>query len=158
MIQRYTRPEMEAIWSQASKYRIWFEIEAHGCDALAELGVIPKEAAKTIWEKGGSAEFDVDRIDEIEREVKDDVIAFRTHLAEFIGEDARLPAMVEMAMSDENLLQLHARPGNTRLELVEVPSRIDQRALDRLRAPDQRAILLQRCDGNDGGAHRGFLR
>ena len=89
MIQRYTRPEMEAIWSQASKYRIWFEIEAHGCDALAELGVIPKEAAKTIWEKGGSAEFDVDRIDEIEREVKHDVIAFLTHLAEFIGEDAR---------------------------------------------------------------------
>ena len=89
MIQRYTRPEMEAIWSQASKYRIWFEIEAHGCDALAELGVIPKESAKTIWEKGGSAEFDVDRIDEIEREVKHDVIAFLTHLAEFIGDDAR---------------------------------------------------------------------
>jgi adenylosuccinate lyase len=89
MIERYTRPEMAAIWSQASKYRIWFEIEAHGCDALAELGVIPKEAAKTIWEKGGAAEFDVARIDEIEREVKHDVIAFLTHLAEFIGEDAR---------------------------------------------------------------------
>jgi adenylosuccinate lyase len=89
MIERYTRAEMAAIWSQATKYRIWFEIEAHGCDALAELGVIPKEAAKTIWEKGGAAEFDVARIDEIEREVKHDVIAFLTHLAEFIGEDAR---------------------------------------------------------------------
>lgn len=89
MINRYARPEMSAIWSQASKYRIWFEIEAHGCDALAELGVIPKEAAKTIWEKGGAAEFDVAKIDEIEREVKHDVIAFLTHLAEFIGEDAR---------------------------------------------------------------------
>ncbi|WP_298911888.1 adenylosuccinate lyase [uncultured Algimonas sp.] len=89
MIDRYTRSEMAAIWSQASKYRIWFEIEAHGCDALAELGVIPKDAAKTIWEKGGAAEFDVARIDEIEREVKHDVIAFLTHLAEFIGEDAR---------------------------------------------------------------------
>lgn len=89
MIPRYARPEMSDIWSQATKYRIWFEIEAHGCDALAELGVIPKSAAKTIWEKGGAAEFDVDRIDEIEREVKHDVIAFLTHLAEFIGDDAR---------------------------------------------------------------------
>lgn len=89
MIERYTRKEMAEIWSAASKYRIWFEIEAHGCDALAELGVIPKEAAKNIWDKGGSAEFDVARIDEIEREVKHDVIAFLTHLAEFIGEDSR---------------------------------------------------------------------
>ncbi|MEM7729076.1 MAG: adenylosuccinate lyase, partial [Pseudomonadota bacterium] len=89
MIPRYARPEMSAIWSQATKYRIWFEIEAHGCDALADLGVIPESAAKTIWEKGGAAEFDVARIDEIEREVKHDVIAFLTHLAEFIGEDAR---------------------------------------------------------------------
>ncbi len=89
MIERYTRKEMAEIWSAATKYRIWFEIEAHGCDALADLGVIPKSAAKNIWDKGGSAEFDVARIDEIEREVKHDVIAFLTHLAEFIGEDAR---------------------------------------------------------------------
>ena len=89
MIERYTRKEMADIWSAATKYRIWFEIEAHGCDALAELGVIPKSAAKNIWDKGGSAEFDVARIDEIEREVKHDVIAFLTHLAEFIGEDSR---------------------------------------------------------------------
>jgi len=89
MIERYARKEMTAIWSAASKYRIWFEIEAHGCDALAELGVIPKEAAKNIWEKGGKAEFSVAKIDEIERVVKHDVIAFLTHLAEFIGEDSR---------------------------------------------------------------------
>ena len=89
MIERYTRKEMAAIWSAASKYRIWFEIEAHGCDALAELGVIPKSADKNIWDKGGADEFDVARIDEIEREVKHDVIAFLTHLAEFIGEDSR---------------------------------------------------------------------
>ena len=89
MIPRYARPDMAAIWSQATKYRIWFEIEAHGCDALAELGVIPKDAAKNIWERGGNAEFDVDAIDRIEREVKHDVIAFLTHLASFIGEDAR---------------------------------------------------------------------
>ena len=89
MIERYARPEMAAIWSQATKYRIWFEIEAHGTDALADLGVVPKEAAKNIWDKGGSAEFDVAKIDAIEREVKHDVIAFLTHLAEFIGEDSR---------------------------------------------------------------------
>lgn len=89
MIERYARKEMTEIWSAASKYRIWFEIEAHGCDALAKLGVIPETAAKNIWDKGGSAEFDVAKIDEIEREVKHDVIAFLTHLAEFIGEDAR---------------------------------------------------------------------
>jgi len=89
MIERYARKEMTEIWSAASKYRIWFEIEAHGCDALADLGVIPKAAAKNIWKHGGSTEFDVAKIDEIEREVKHDVIAFLTHLAEFIGEDAR---------------------------------------------------------------------
>jgi len=89
MIERYARKEMTEIWSAATKYRIWFEIEAHGCDALAELGVIPKEAAKNIWDRGGAAEFDVAKIDEIEREVKHDVIAFLTHLATFIGEDAR---------------------------------------------------------------------
>jgi len=82
MIERYARKEMTEIWSAATKYRIWFEIEAHGCDALAELGVIPKSAAKNIWDHGGSAEFDVAKIDEIEREVKHDVIAFLTHLAE----------------------------------------------------------------------------
>jgi len=89
MIERYARKEMTEIWSAATKYRIWFEIEAHGCDALAELGVIPKAAAENIWERGGAAEFDVARIDEIEREVKHDVIAFLTHLAEFIGDDSR---------------------------------------------------------------------
>ncbi len=89
MIERYARKEMTEIWSAATKYRIWFEIEAHGCDALADLGVIPDAAAKNIWDKGGSAEFDVARIDEIEREVKHDVIAFLTHLAEFIGDDSR---------------------------------------------------------------------
>ncbi|PYE44655.1 adenylosuccinate lyase [Rhizobium sp. PP-F2F-G20b] len=89
MIPRYSRPEMVAIWSPETKFRIWFEIEAHACDALADLGVIPKEAARTIWEKGGAATFDVDRIDEIEAVTKHDVIAFLTHLAEIVGPDAR---------------------------------------------------------------------
>src|SRR6201991_701524 len=89
MIPRYTRPEMAAIWDPQTRFRIWFEIEAHAADALAELGVIPKDAAKEIWAKGRDAVFDVARIDEIEREVKHDVIAFLTHLAELIGPEAR---------------------------------------------------------------------
>ncbi|RLQ88065.1 adenylosuccinate lyase [Notoacmeibacter ruber] len=101
MIPRYSRPDMVAIWSQETKFRIWFEIEAHACDALAESGVIPKEAAKTIWEKGGSATFSVERIDEIERETKHDVIAFLTHLAEFIGQDSRF---VHQGMTSSDVL------------------------------------------------------
>ncbi len=101
MIPRYSRPEMVSIWSQETKFRIWFEIEAHAADALAELGVIPKEAARTIWEKGGAATFDVDRIDEIERETKHDVIAFLTHLAEFVGPDARF---VHQGMTSSDVL------------------------------------------------------
>ena len=86
MIPRYTRPDMAAIWEPENKYRIWFEIEAHACDALAALGVIPKSAAREIWKKG---KFEVARIDEIERETKHDVIAFLTNLAEHIGPAAR---------------------------------------------------------------------
>ncbi len=101
MIPRYSRSEMTKIWSPASKFRIWFEIEAHACDALAELGVIPKQAAKVIWEKGGSVEFDVARIDEIERETKHDVIAFLTHLAEIVGPEARF---VHQGMTSSDVL------------------------------------------------------
>jgi len=89
MIPRYSRPEMTTVWSPPTRFRIWFEIEAHACDALAEIGVIPKGSAKAIWEKAGHVEFDVARIDEIERVTKHDVIAFLTHLAEFIGPDSR---------------------------------------------------------------------
>src|SRR5438552_6344507 len=101
MIPRYSRPEMVAIWSPETRFRIWFEIEAHACDALAELGVIPKEAAKTIWEKGGAAKFDVEKIDEIERVTKHDVIAFLTHLAEFVGPDARF---IHQGMTSSDVL------------------------------------------------------
>src|SRR5512139_4196192 len=80
---------MAAIWSPETKFRIWFEIEAHAADAMAELGIIPKDAAKTIWSKGKAAKFDVARIDQIEAEVKHDVIAFLTHLSEIIGPEAR---------------------------------------------------------------------
>ncbi|MEA2824914.1 MAG: adenylosuccinate lyase [Alphaproteobacteria bacterium] len=101
MIPRYARETMTAIWSPETKYRIWFEIEAHAADAMAELGVIPKEAARVIWEKGRTAKFDPERIDEIEREVKHDVIAFLTHLAEFVGPEARF---VHQGMTSSDVL------------------------------------------------------
>jgi adenylosuccinate lyase len=101
MIPRYTRPEMAAIWSPETRFRIWFEIEAHAADAMAALGIIPQEAARTIWEKGREAKFDVARIDAIEREVKHDVIAFLTHLAEIVGPDARF---VHQGMTSSDVL------------------------------------------------------
>ena len=101
MIPRYTRPEMAAIWDPQTRFRIWFEIEAHAADALAELGVIPKDAAKAIWAKGKDATFDIDRIDAIEREVKHDVIAFLTHLAEIVGPPARF---VHQGMTSSDVL------------------------------------------------------
>ena len=101
MIPRYTRPEMAAIWDPQMRYRIWFEIEAHAADALAELGVIPKAAAKKIWDKGKDTTFDVARIDAIEREVKHDVIAFLTHLAEIVGPEARF---VHQGMTSSDVL------------------------------------------------------
>jgi adenylosuccinate lyase len=101
MIPRYTRPEMAAIWEPQTRFRIWFEIEAHATDALAELGVVPKEAAQAVWAKGRDAVFDVARIDEIEREVKHDVIAFLTHLAEIVGPEARF---VHQGMTSSDVL------------------------------------------------------
>ncbi len=98
MIPRYSRPEMTAIWSEESKFQIWFEIEAHACDAQAKLGVIPTDAAAAIWQRGA---FEIDRINEIERETKHDVIAFLTNLAEHIGEDARF---VHQGMTSSDVL------------------------------------------------------
>ena len=86
MIPRYSRPEMTQIWEPKNKFRIWFEIEAYACDALANLGAIPKEAAAKIWKRG---KFEIERIDEIERETKHDVIAFLTNVAEHVGPEAR---------------------------------------------------------------------
>ncbi|CAN1552600.1 PurB Adenylosuccinate lyase [Rhabdaerophilaceae bacterium] len=101
MIPRYARPEMVAIWSAEARFRIWFEIEAHATDKLAELGVVPVEAAQIIWAKGGPAKFDIARIDEIERETKHDVIAFLTHLAEIVGPEARF---VHQGMTSSDVL------------------------------------------------------
>jgi len=92
---------MAAIWSPETRFRIWFEIEAHAADAMAELGIIPKDAAKAIWAKGKNARFDVARIEEIEREVKHDVVAFLTHLAEIVGPAARF---VHQGMTSSDVL------------------------------------------------------
>ncbi|MDH5187690.1 MAG: adenylosuccinate lyase [Rhodospirillaceae bacterium] len=103
MIPRYSRPDMVNIWEPANKLRIWFEIEAHACDALADLGVIPKDAAKAVW-KNGQKEYTperIARIDEIELETKHDVIAFLTELAEHVGEDARF---VHQGMTSSDVL------------------------------------------------------
>ena len=98
MIERYSRKQMVDIWSQQEKFNIWFQIEAHSCDAQAELGVIPADSAKIIWEKG---QFDIDRIDEIEKTTKHDVIAFLTNLTEYIGEDARF---IHQGMTSSDVL------------------------------------------------------
>ncbi len=101
MIPRYSRPEMVKIWSQETKFKIWFEIEAHACDAMANLGLIPRENATAVW-KAKDADFNVDRINEIEATTKHDVIAFLTHLAEHIGsEEARF---VHQGMTSSDVL------------------------------------------------------
>ena len=98
MIERYSRKEMVKNWSQEEKFKIWFQLEAHACDAQAKLGVIPKKSAEIIWEKG---KFDIDKIDEIEKTTKHDVIAFLTNLAEYIGEDARF---IHQGMTSSDIL------------------------------------------------------
>src|SRR6201994_41654 len=101
MIPRYSRPEMVAIWSDDSKYRIHFEIEAHAADALAEIGVIPKDAAAAIWAKGRDATLSVARIEEIEKETRHETLAFLTHLAEIVGPEARF---VHQGMTSSDVL------------------------------------------------------
>ena len=109
MLPRYTRPQMAAIWAPENRFRIWFEIEAHACDAMAELGIIPKDAAKAIWEGGKKAmaalkadpAANVEKIDAIERVTKHDVIAFLTWLGEFIGPQSRF---VHQGMTSSDVL------------------------------------------------------
>lgn len=101
MIPRYSRPEMVRIWEPETRYRIWFEIESHAATAMANLGIIPKEAAEVIWKKGSKARFEVARIDAIEQTTKHDVIAFLTHLAEIVGPEARF---VHQGMTSSDVL------------------------------------------------------
>jgi adenylosuccinate lyase len=122
MISRYARPEAAAIWSPQTRLRIMFEIEAHAADAMAELGVIPKAAAKAIWERGGQAIFDPERIDEIERETRHDVVAFLTHVAEIVGPEARFlhQGMTSSDVNDTALAVQLARATDLLIEDVDL--------------------------------------
>jgi len=147
MIARYARPEAAAIWSPQTRFRIMFEIEAHAADAMAELGVIPKLAAQTIWEKGGAAIFDPDRIDEIERETRHDVIAFLTHVTEIVGPEARFlhQGMTSSDVNDTALAVQLTRATDLLLEDVDlVLAALERRAMEHRRTP---------CVGRSHGVH-----
>src|SRR3984957_10048403 len=122
MIPRYARPEAAEIWSAQTRFKIMFEIEAYAADAMAELGVIPKSAAARIWEKGRDVVWDVDRIDEIERETKHDVLAFLTHIAEVVGPEARFlhQGMTSSDVNDTALAVQLTRVTDLLLEDVEL--------------------------------------
>ncbi len=122
MIPRYARKEAADIWSPQSRFKIMFEIEAHAADKMAQLGVIPKEAAQTIWEKGRDVLWDADRIDEIEREVKHDVIAFLTHVTEIVGPEARFlhQGMTSSDVNDTALAVQLCRATDLLLEDVDL--------------------------------------
>jgi adenylosuccinate lyase len=147
MINRYARPEAAAIWSPATRFRIMFEIEAHAADAMAELGTIPKAAAEAIWARGGDAIFDVDRIDEIERETKHDVIAFLTHVTEIVGPEARFlhQGMTSSDVNDTALAVQLTRASDLLLDDVEgVLAALKRRAFE---------YRLTPCVGRSHGIH-----
>jgi adenylosuccinate lyase len=144
MIPRYSRPEMSRIWEPANRFRIWFEIEAHACDAQAALGVIPKEAAAAVWERG---RFEIERIDEIERETRHDVIAFLTNLAEHVGPEARF---VHQGMTSSDVLDTCLA-----VQLVQATDLL-LADLDRLLAALERRAREHRdtvCLGRSHGIH-----
>ena len=149
MIPRYSRPEMAAIWEPANKFRIWFEIEAHACDAQAKLGVIPTEAAKAVWEQGNIPYTDqrIQRIDEIERETRHDVIAFLTELAEHVGEEARF---VHQGMTSSDVLdtclavQMTQAADQLLTDVDKVLAALESRA---------REFKLTPCIGRSHGVH-----
>ena len=147
MINRYARPEAAAIWSPATRFRIMFEIEAHAADAMAALGTIPQSAAKAIWARGGEAVFDVDRIDEIERETKHDVIAFLTHVTEIVGPEARFlhQGMTSSDVNDTALAVQLTRATDLLLEGTElVLAALKRRAFEHRLTP---------CVGRSHGIH-----
>jgi adenylosuccinate lyase len=144
MIPRYTRPKMAAIWEPENKFRIWFEIEAHACDAQAKLGVIPEAAAKAVWERG---QFEVARIDAIEAEVKHDVIAFLTNLAEYVGDEARF---VHQGMTSSDVLDTCFN-----VQLVQATDILLEDLDQLLAALEKRAFehKMTACMGRSHGIH-----
>ena len=138
MIPRYARPEAAAIWDPQTRFKIMFEIEAHAADKMAELGVIPKQAAETIWAKGRDAVFDVERIDAIEREVKHDVIAFLTHVTEIVGPEARFlhQGMTSSDVNDTALAVQLSRATDLLIEDVDlVLAALQKRAFEHKLTP-----------------------
>jgi len=138
MIPRYARKEAAEIWDPQTRFKIMFEIEAHAADKMAELGVIPVEAARTIWEKGGGATFDVERIDAIEREVKHDVIAFLTHVTEIVGPEARFlhQGMTSSDVNDTTLAVQLCRATDLLIEDVDmVLAALKRRAFEHRMTP-----------------------
>jgi len=138
MIPRYARADMVKIWSSQTKYAIWFEIEAHAADAMAELGVIPKESAAAIWAGGKDAAWDADRIDEIERVTKHDVIAFLTHVSEVVGPEARFlhQGMTSSDVLDTCLAVQLARASDLLIEDVDlVLTALRRRAMEHKMTP-----------------------
>ncbi|MCL2714950.1 MAG: adenylosuccinate lyase [Alphaproteobacteria bacterium] len=144
MIPRYSRPEMTAIWEPQARFQIWFEIEAHAADALAQLGVIPAEAARTVWEKARGVTFDVARIDEIERETRHDVIAFLTHLAEIVGPEARF---IHQGMTSSDVLDTCLNVQLTRAADILLAD------IDRLLAALKRRALEHKMTPTIGRSH-----
>jgi len=147
MISRYARPEAAAIWSPQTRYQIWFEIEAHAADAMASLGVIPEEAARAIWAGGKDVVWDADRIDEIERVTKHDVIAFLTHVSEVVGPEARFlhQGMTSSDVLDTCLAVQMSRATDLLIEDVDmVLSALRRRAIEYRFTP---------CTGRSHGIH-----
>ncbi|MDH4384734.1 MAG: adenylosuccinate lyase [Caulobacter sp.] len=147
MISRYARPEAAAIWSPQTRYQIWFEIEAHAADAMAQLGVIPEEAARAIWAGGKDVVWDADRIDEIERVTKHDVIAFLTHVSEVVGPEARFlhQGMTSSDVLDTCLAVQMSRATDLLIEDVDmVLAALRRRALEHRFTP---------CTGRSHGIH-----
>ena len=138
MIPRYSRPVAADLWSPQTRYRIWFEIEAHAATAMTELGTIPRDAAEAIWAKGKDAVFDADRIDEIERTTKHDVIAFLTHVSEIVGPEARFlhQGMTSSDVLDTCLAVQLARASDLLIEDVDlVLKAIERRAFEHKLTP-----------------------
>jgi adenylosuccinate lyase len=138
MIPRYARPEAAEIWSSQTRFKIMFEIEAHAADAMAELGVIPKAAAERIWERGRDAIWDAERIDEIERETKHDLLAFTTHVAEIVGPEARFlhQGMTSNDVNDTALAVQLTRATDLLLEDVDlVLAALKRRAFEHMMTP-----------------------